>query len=186
MKNLKLHWLSGNDLRLTGEYGLLLDRTVKNRLYRIDYRQLVDPFRHRDERDGAWRCEFWGKNIRGAILIWHLTHDSKLERLIRNSVEDMLTTQTEDGCISSYPEEQQLEGWDIWGRKYVMLGLIRYYDLMGQDSRIPGVLARMAKHLRGQLAQKGKKLLDFGMQAWACFGFSPIQNIRCRVVKVSC
>ena len=163
MKNRKLHWLSGNDLRLSGEYGQLLDQTVKNRLYRIDYRQLVDPFRHRDERDGAWRCEFWGKNIRGAILIWHMTHDSRLEQLIRNSVEDLLSTQTDDGCISSYPEDQQLEGWDIWGRKYVMLGLIRYYDLMGRDSRIPGVLARMAGHLRGQLARKGKKLLDFGM-----------------------
>ena len=163
MKNQKLHWLSGNDLRLSGEYGQLLDQTVKNRLYRIDYRQLVDPFRNRDERDGAWRCEFWGKNIRGAILIWHLTRDPRLEQLIRNSVEDLLSTQTDDGCISSYPEEQQLEGWDIWGRKYVMLGLIRYYDLMGRDSRIPGVLARMARHLHGQLEMKGKKLLDFGM-----------------------
>ena len=44
---------------LRGALGEALQRTVQERLKKVDYDQLVEPFRLRNENDGAWRCEFW-------------------------------------------------------------------------------------------------------------------------------
>ncbi len=154
----KMQWLPAGAVKLNGELGRALQKSVRNRLCKINYQKLVEPFRLRNENDGGWRCEFWGKNIRGAILSWYLTQDPELEALIRQSANELIATQTADGCISSYPAERQLTSWDVWGRKYALLGLIRYYDLMGQDERVPGVCARMLDHLRQQL--NGRSLRD--------------------------
>ena len=158
----KLKWAPSGAFRLHGELGKTLEKTIRNRLCRINYRHLVDPFRYRNECDGAWRCEFWGKNVRGAILAWHLTQDPELGELIHETVEDILSTQTSDGCISSYPVEKQLESWDIWGRKYVLLGLLRYYDLVAPDRRIPAACSRMLDHLTEQLQRASLRLCDCG------------------------
>ena len=49
---------------LQGALGEALMRTVNERLKKVDYDQLVEPFKLRNEADGAWRCEFWGKIVR--------------------------------------------------------------------------------------------------------------------------
>jgi DUF1680 family protein len=162
MRKMAMTWLPGGDIKLTGELGAALERSINNRLCKIDYVHLVDPFRYRDETDGAWRCEFWGKNVRAAILSYYSTQDAKLLPIIQATVEDMLSTQTTDGCISSYPPAKQLENWDIWGRKYVLLALIRYYLLIHRDRRIPTACARMLNHLMTQIRNSGKRLCEYG------------------------
>lgn len=159
----KLKWLKSGDMHLKGELGKALQTSIRNRLCKINYRHLVDPFRFRSENDNAWRCEFWGKNIRGAILSWYLAPDHELEKIIRDTVYDMLSTQTPDGCISSYPKEKQLGGWDVWGRKYVLCGLCRFYNLVEKDQRIPIACAKMLDHLIGQLHEKNKPLAACAM-----------------------
>lgn len=42
---------------------------------------------------------------------------------------DMLTVAEIDGRVSSYPREQEFNGWDIWGRKYVILACEYYLDI---------------------------------------------------------
>lgn len=39
-----------------------------------------------------------------------------------------MATQSADGYIGTYPDSCHLGDWDIWGRKYVLLGLLAYYD----------------------------------------------------------
>ena len=133
----RMKWLPGGSVKLTGEIGKMLEKSIRNRLCTMDYKKLVEPFHLRYETEGAWRGEFWGKNIRGAILSCYITGDKELAALLKASVDDMLSTQTPDGCISSYPYDKQLTGWDIWGRKYALIGLMRYYNLLEQDPRIP-------------------------------------------------
>ena len=48
----------------------MLELSIANRLKKVNYAHLVDPFRFRYETDNAWRCEFWGKIVRSAILSW--------------------------------------------------------------------------------------------------------------------
>ena len=104
--------------------GLLL--SCSGRLKTVDYAFMVEPFRLRNEDDNAWRCEFWGKVVRSAILTNFHLQDQELAGLIRQTVSDIMATQSSDGCISSYPAEKQTGGWDIWGRKYVLLQNYQY------------------------------------------------------------
>ena len=148
-------------VQLHGIMGKALTKTVENRLKKIDYRELVDVFRNRTENDGKWRGEFWGKIVRSTILAWKDTNDPELLKIIETTVDDLLSTQTADGCISTYPEEKQLQGWDLWGRKYVLAALLRYYEMVKQDDRILHACCRMADHLKEQLGNT--PITDYGL-----------------------
>ena len=139
-------------VRLHGLLGKALQLSCNNRLKKIDYKQLVDPFRKRNENDGAWRCEFWGKIVRSAILTNFYLQDPVLAEQIEDTVKDIISTQTPDGCISSYPAELQLSRWDIWGRKYVLLGLLRYYDFVKQDENVKNCCIKMLDYLMQQIS----------------------------------
>ena len=167
MKEKGKSFLSEWSVELTGPMGTALQKTIENRLKKINYTELVDPFRYRSEADDLWRCEFWGKIVRSVIRAWQGTHDPELYEIIQNTVEDLLSTQTSDGCISSYPESKQLSGWDLWGRKYVLTGLVRYCETFEDHDRALDASCRMVEHLAKQLGKF--KLTDcgqhFGMAA---------------------
>lgn len=147
-------------IRLQGLLGKALDVTISNRLKKIDYKQLVDPFRFRNENDFKWRCEFWGKIIRSVILAWQYSDDDELLQIIRTSVNDIISTQTQDGCISSYPADKQLNGWDIWGRKYVLAGLLRYYEVIEKSPAVLNACEKMTTHLLSQIGERN--IADYG------------------------
>lgn len=149
-------------VRLAGPLGKALLLSVNNRLKTLDYRQLVDIFRYRNETDNAWRCEFWGKIVRSAILSNVYVQDPELAKIIRDTVYDILSTQTEDGCISSYPAEKQLDGWDIWGRKYVLIGLVRYYEMVSSDLAVKTACIRLLDYLIAQVGGDGRNMKNFG------------------------
>lgn len=150
-------------IRLHGLLGKALERSCSCRLKNVDYRQLTEPFRLRNETDNGWRCEFWGKIVRSAILTNHSLQDAELAELIKSTVRDIMSAQTHDGCISSYPTEKQLDGWDVWGRKYVLLGLLRYYDFVEQDEEVRNCCVRLLDHLMSQIGPSGVSILDCGL-----------------------
>lgn len=134
---MKLTCLPKGTVRLTGPMGKALDTVIEKRLKRLDYVQLVDPFRRRDEADWRWRCEFWGKSVRAAIYAWRSTQDGELLKIIKETVKDLLSTRREDGAITSYPPANQCRnGWDVWGRKYALLGLLAYYQEVDPDPAV--------------------------------------------------
>ena len=138
---------------LKGALGTALQNTVEKRLKTVDYDQLVEVFAKRSENDGAWRCEFWGKIVRSAITACFYTQDAELRKMIDKTVQDIMSTQTADGCISSYPTEKQLSCWDIWGRKYVLLALIRYYEMLNKDPKVLECCCKMVDHLMTQVGE---------------------------------
>ena len=150
--------LSKGVVRLYGPLGDAMDRMISGRLKRLDYPLLTEPFRLRNESDGYWRCEFWGKTIRSLVYAWRSTQDQELAEILRKTVAAMLETQTPDGRITSYPPHMQLKGWDIWGRKYVLLGLLAYYQEFEQD---PAVLKALTAML-DDLLQTQKNIQDCG------------------------
>lgn len=154
--------LPAGAVRLKGPLGRALDLTVENRLKQINYRCLVDPFRDRSEHDKLWRCEFWGKIVRSAIAAWYSTQDEGLLALIRDTVADLLTTQTSDGCITTYPAEYHTQSFDIWGRKYVLLGLLRYYAMVEPDGRVKKACCGVVDHLMTQIGPGRKAMTEVG------------------------
>ncbi len=151
--------LPAGSVHLKGLAGKTLDRVIKNRLKTVDYAKMVEPFRKRNEDDFRWRCEFWGKVTRSAIFAWRGTGDVELRKIIDATVDDMLSTQTADGRITSYPADKQLRGWDLWGRKYVLLTLLEYYSECGHSQKVLDAAIRLADDL---LASTGGNIQDFG------------------------
>ncbi|WP_417170258.1 beta-L-arabinofuranosidase domain-containing protein [Victivallis sp.] len=158
----QLQILPPGGVSLRGRLGKALEKSISHRLKKVDYDHLVAPFRDRNERDGRWRCEFWGKIVRSAIRSWHAVPDPELEQLIRKTVHDLCTTQTPDGCISSYPAELQTKDWDIWGRKYALLGLCRYYREIERSEEVRHAVARCLDHLMTQVGPEAQRIVDCG------------------------
>lgn len=87
-----------------------------------------------DDHDLGWRCEYWGKLMRGGTMVWSYTRNPELYRQLEAAARDMLKNAEPDGRISTYSREAEFQGWDIWGRKYVLLGMEYFYDICADES----------------------------------------------------
>lgn len=94
------------------------------------WRLFVNQYRLRpDGETNAWRGEYWGKMMRGAVVLYIYTRNDELYRVITDTVEDMLSTQDSLGRFSTYEIEKEFGNWDLWCRKYVMLGFQYYLEI---------------------------------------------------------
>lgn len=143
--------------KLMGPLGKAMELSIEKRFKLLDYALLEEPFRKRNEIDNAWRCEFWGKVIRAVITAACAAGDEKLLADLAKTVENIMATQTADGCISSYPKEKQLGGWDVWGRKYVILTLLRYYEFIKADPEVLKCCCRIMDHFMSQVGEGADK-----------------------------
>ena len=163
-----LNLLPAGGCRLRGTLGQALSAAIENRLLKIDYHKLTEPFRCRTDNDETWRGEFWGKIVRSLIAAWYGTGDPRLLELIRETVAELISGRTPDGCISASAENSQLGirtpgmgpydflpgAWDVWGRKYALCGLLRYLELVDPSPEIAEICKGMVLHLRKQLKKR--------------------------------
>ncbi len=145
---------------LKGFIGRKLDLSYRNRIMAQDPKALVEPFRHRTETH-LWQNEFWGKWFTSAVLAYRYRPDNALKKLLQDSVTDLISTQTEDGYIGNYKKENHLEEWDIWGRKYCMLGLLDYADLTGDQATLRSAV-KLADHLIKEIKEKDGLIVNKG------------------------
>jgi len=145
---------------LGGFVGGRLDASYQNRILAQDVNRLVEPFRNRTE-DRCWQSEFWGKWFTSAVTAYRYRPEPQLKAKLDQAVSSLLSTQTPDGYIGNYAENKQLEQWDIWGRKYCMLGLLAYYDLTKDNNTLLAV-KKLADHLIKELADKNALIVKKG------------------------
>ena len=89
---------------------------------------------YRTEKDTTgWRGEYWGKTMRGHVLVYEYTRDRDYFEVLTESVRDMLTVAEPNGRVSSYAREREFDAWDIWCRKYAMLGMEYYLEICEDD-----------------------------------------------------
>mgnify|MGYP003318018583 CR=1 FL=1 len=93
------------------------------------WKRFVQQFREDADYDAGWRGEFWGKMMRGACFVYSYSKDEELYQVLTNTIKDMLCVQEENGRVSSYDVSHEFDGWDMWGRKYVMLGMLHFYEI---------------------------------------------------------
>jgi DUF1680 family protein len=135
--------------KVNGYLGEKMNLVISQRIKAQDVDHLIEPFRHKEETR-MWQSEFWGKWIQSAIAAYDYNHDPELLVIIRNAVNGLLSTQMPSGYIGNYSEAAQLQQWDIWGRKYTILGLLAYYDLTGDKPALKAATL-VADHLITQV-----------------------------------
>ncbi len=145
---------------LSGFTGRQLDAAYSNRLLVQDQERLIAPFRNRTETS-CWQSEFWGKYVTSALLAYRYKPTPELKKLLNHSVRALIATQTADGYIGNYAPDSRLKQWDIWGRKYCMLGLEGYYDLTGDRTSLEAA-GRVADNLIAELKEHHTAIVTMG------------------------
>lgn len=94
------------------------------------WKNFVNQFRiNPDDVDAGWRGEFWGKMMRGACFVYSYSKDKELYNLLKETVNDIISAQDDLGRISTYSVEKEFDGWDMWARKYVLLGMQYFLEI---------------------------------------------------------
>ena len=118
-------------VRLKGYLGERLDAMIERHVCGADVDYITAPFMEKTETKGWWQTEFWGKWMHSAVPYLGYCGSEKLRTAIDRGIDRMLASQEPNGYIGNYPDELRCgEGWDVWGMKYTLLGLIHYYDLV--------------------------------------------------------
>ncbi len=145
---------------LSGFIAAKLEGAYQHRLLEQDADRLLQPFRNRTETS-CWQSEFWGKWFTSALLAYRYQPKPELKKMLDSSVAGLMATQTADGYIGNYTTDKHLQQWDIWGRKYCMLGLIGYYDLTKRRAVLDAA-SRMADHLIKELSATHSLIVKMG------------------------
>ena len=127
-----------------------VDFIERNQLYDVaQWKKFVDVFRAHDDGRGdwyvTWRSEFWGKMMRGASMVTRYTGNNEIYEILENSIRDILSTEDEFGRISGYRVSEEFNYWDLWGRKYVMLGLMYFMEISKDDELNKQIIASMCR-----------------------------------------
>ena len=109
--------------------------------------RFADQFRDDADFENGWRGEYWGKMMRGACFVYSATRNDQLYQCLAETVEDMLQKADETGRISSYGKSHEFNGWDIWCRKYVLLGMQYFLEICKDEELREKLIASM----RGQM-----------------------------------
>lgn len=143
------------DIRLTGYVADRLVSCLENHVIATDGCYLTDPYKWKSETV-YWQTEFWGKWMHSAAPFLRYTESSRLRKSMDMALENLLPCQLSNGYLGNYAEsERNGNGWDVWGCKYTMLGLILQYDVSG-DRRALDAAEKLCDYLRGVFGP-GKK-----------------------------
>lgn len=136
------------------------------------WKRFVDQFREEDaDYEAGWRGEYWGKMMRGACFTYSYTKNPELYSALADTVRDMMSTQESSGRISSYAQNHEFDGWDIWARKYVMLGMQYFLEICTDDDFKSEIIASMCGQLDYIMSkigpeEEGKKPITSATRHW--------------------
>jgi len=127
------------DVKLKGYLGARLDAMIERHVVGTDVDYITACFQEKTETKGWWQTEFWGKYMHSAVPYLAYCGSEKLRVAIDGGIDRMLASQEPCGYIGNYPDELRMgEGWDVWGVKYTLMGLIHYYDLVKEKVKVEG------------------------------------------------
>ncbi len=154
-------------IQMDGFMGSKLDLCIDNRVLKQSIEDFVMPFEVRDEPRWGWRGEFWGKWYTSAMLGYKYRPGELSKQKIDKGVSELLKTQGDDGYIGTSPFEDRINGnWDIWGRKYVLLGLIAYYDETRSEEVLNAAIRHADRLIYEVGGQSGNNISETGWVGW--------------------
>lgn len=177
MKEVVLNFPKAGESKLYGYAGSMVEFTIKNQLLDADkWALFVEQFRlQQDSENAGWRGEYWGKMMRGASLTYRATKNEKLYAVLVDTIKDMMSAQEPSGRISSYSVETEMRGgWDVWARKYVMLGMTYFLDICKSKvlaKKVLNCIKRQANYIIKHIGN-GKKQKSIFDTSWNVGGMN--------------
>ncbi len=116
-----------------------------------------------DAADLGWRGEYFGKMMRGACLTYRYLPDETLYGVLYETVRGILDAQDADGRITTYPQEKEFCGWDMWTRKYVLVGCLYFYGICRDEAfkeRIVTAMKGQVDYLIDKLGEDKLSVLE--------------------------
>ncbi len=187
----KLMGVEKLDLSLSGDIDRLCKFVKEYQIYdRALWTRFVSVFTYpSDVGNNGWRCEYWGKMMRGAASVYAYTRDEELYNILKDSVNEMLSVAEEDGRISTYSREREFSGWDMWGRKYIMLALQYFCEVCPDEELIARCEGEMCRQLDYIIAHVGSDKLpitataQYWLGANSCSILEPVVRLYNRTGK---
>lgn len=122
------------------------------------WERFVKQFRENaDDFDAGWRGEYWGKMMRGACFVYSYTKSETLYKILNKTVGDMIDSADALGRISTYSVKREFDGWDLWSRKYVLLGLQYFIEICKDAKFIKKIISSMEKQVDYIITKIGDK-----------------------------
>ena len=154
------------------------------------WRKFVDQFRLQEDAENCgWRGEYWGKMMRGGAMVYAYTGDETLYAVLCDTVKDMMTVMEEDGRVSTYARDKEFDAWDLWCRKYVMLGMEYFLDACKDAAlykKIVGFLSRMADYITLRIGNgEGQKNITDASRSWFGINSSSILEPFVRLYRLT-
>lgn len=169
-----ISFFTWNNLKINGIEDEYVKFVLNDRLKdREMWKKLVQPFYTREDTDdGFWRGEFFGKEMRGASLVYRYTGDRELYEILTEAVKDIIAAEDDKGRIASYNADNEFFGWDMWCRKYVLTGLMHYIDICEDEDFKKQIISALVKHADYIVSKigngEGKKSITETSSWWGC------------------
>ena len=160
-------------------------------LLRTDlWKRFVQQFKEDADYEAGWRGEYWGKMMRGACFVYSYSKNPRLYQVLTDTVKDMLTTQDVHGRISSYAISHEFDGWDLWSRKYVLLGMQYYLEICQDDrlvSQILDSMCRQVDYIMSKIGdpEEGKILITKATRHWRGLNSASILEPIVRLYRIT-
>ena len=150
------------NVKLKGPLGERLERMIQGHVAGTDVDYITAPFMEKTETKLWWQSEFWGKYMHSAVPYAKYSGSPKILADIERGVERMISSQEDCGYIGNYPDELRCgEGWDVWGMKYTMMGLLHHYDLTRSEKSLSAA-RKLCDYVIGEIGPGGRR----GRELW--------------------
>lgn len=137
----------------------------------VIWARFVDQFKGDSDVDGGWRGEYWGKTMRGAAFVYSYTKNPQLYEIMKNTTVELMACADSNGRISSYATNHEFEAWDIWGRKYVLLGMQYFSEVCEEEELVEQIKKSMCAQMDYIMSkigprEDGKKPITSATRHW--------------------
>ena len=145
---------------LKGFLGEKLDAMIAHQVATTDIDYITAPFMEKTEMKNWWQTEFWGKWMHSAMPYLAYSGNEKLRASVERGIDRVLASQESNGYIGNYPDGFRCgDGWDVWGMKYTMMGLLHYYDATGSLMAIDSC-RRLCDYVITEIGPNGRRGRD--------------------------
>lgn len=180
-----------NICKFPGIFDESVEFIEKVQLLRTDlWTRFVQQFKEDADYEAGWRGEYWGKMMRGACFVYTYSQNQKLYEVLTDTVKDILSAQDEYGRISSYGIGHEFDGWDLWSRKYVLLGMQYYLEICKEKAlteKIIDSMCRQVDYIMSKIGspEDGKLLITRATRHWRGLNSSSILEPIVRLYRLT-